>query len=397
MDDECRGLFEYLRRITVKYQSPPSPRAVKDDNPKFDFEYTDDSLEYLMDKFVRLAKRRLASQMVEELAEACNDPERAENIDLEFLEVSRKLATLVPATEVGRFKDAEQRVKEYEERKREGKKFGVLFGYETIDAWTGGMQAHEYATVAGFTGQGKSTFLQHVEFNVFAVQKKTPLIISLEMERGAMLRKFDAMAGNLDYQKMKLLELPDDQMKRWKDHAQRIKDSVADIPVIDTIRHCTPDHVFAEAVRYKPDLIVIDYIQLMRSSRASRNSALWQSVTEVTQDLKQIARTLKIPILAAAQTNRDGAKQGAELDNIGQSISIIQDSDLVIGLFQDEEMRERKEMEIRLRKNRDGKIGQIRANWDHDAMNYREKTLQQQFGRPGDKENGIRPRPQRHE
>jgi replicative DNA helicase len=113
---------------------------------------------------------------------------------------------------------------------------------------------------------------------------------------------------------------------------------------------------------------------------------MWQSITEITQDLKQVARTLKIPILAAAQTNRAGGKEGAELDNVGGSLSIIQDSDIVVGLFADDEMKAQKEMEIRLRKNRDGKIGEFRAVWDHEKMEYRQKTLKDTYGRSGTKE-----------
>src|SRR6185295_13072910 len=127
----------------------------------------------------------------------------------------------------------------------------------------------------------------------------TPLIISLEMEAATLLRRFDAMATALDYYALKRMELGDEQMETWRQKAEQIREKSADIPVIDSIRHCTPDHVFAETVRHKPDLVVIDYLSLMRSSRPSRNVSQWQSLTEITQDLKQNARTLKIPILAA--------------------------------------------------------------------------------------------------
>lgn len=381
-DDECREMWDYLREHMMKYKSPPSLAAVKADMPNFELEHVQDSLEYLIDRFIRVAKRRLANEMVVELAQACDDPERSDNIDQEFLEVSRKLATLIPSTEVSRYSDADKRIKEYEKKKKEGDKFGVTLGMPTLDLWTGGLQPHEFATVAGFSGLGKSTFLGNTSFNVHA-QGKTPMYISLEMEAGTLLRKFDAMAKKLDYHKMKQLDLSDEQMDDWRKHAEEVKNSVADIPVIDSIRNCTPDHIFAEAVRHSPDLIVVDYISLMRSSRSSRGASQWQSITEITQDLKQIARTLKIPILAAAQTNRSGGKEGAELDNIGSSISIVQDSDIVIGLFADDEMKQAKEMEVRLRKNRDGRLGEFRCVWDHENLDFREKTHEDKWGRSG--------------
>lgn len=379
-DEKCQVMFGYLTGHMRKYKSPPSMEAVNNDHPEFEFEMVSDTLEYVIDRFTVMAKRRLANEMLLELGAATKDPQRAENIDLEFLEVSRKLATLVPATEVSRFSDMNRRIDDYEQRAKEGNQTGIPFGFPSLDEWTGGIQPHEFVTVAGFSGLGKSTMLLKIAFNAWS-QGYTPLIISLEMESGQMLRKFDAMAGGLDYQAMKHLKLPKREIKNWRKKAQEIRGTVADIPVIDSIRHCTPDHVFAEATRYKPDLVVVDYLSLMRSSSPQRGAQMWQSITEITQDLKQTARTLKIPVVAAAQTNRAGGKDGAELENMGYSISIVQDSDICIGLFADEEMKERKEMEIRLNKNRDGRLGRIKALWDHDEMIYREKALNDLFER----------------
>lgn len=372
-DDECRDMYRYLSDHMRRYKSRPSVAAVKSDHPDFEWEFHEDALEYLIDKFVVLCKRRLARDMVVELAAACDDPERAANIDLDFLEVSRKLATLVPSTKVARFSDMPKRVIGYEQDVEKGVQPGIPFGFPWLDDKTGGLQPHEVCTIAAFSGIGKSTLSMVIAFHAWA-NGKTPLIISLEMEARMMLRKFDAMAGNLDYKKLKQLQLPDEQIERWRQKAEEVALSIADIPIIDSIRHCTPDHVFAETVRHKPDLVVIDYITLMRSSRPGQKGAsMWQSVTEITQDLKQNARTLKIPIIAMAQTNRGSAKDGADLDNVGYSLSIVQDSDIVIGMFADDAMKENKEMQIRLKKNRDGGLGEFMARWDHDNMDFRQK------------------------
>lgn len=379
-DDECRDMFRYLTNHARRYKSPPSMEAVKNDKPDFLWEHTQDPLDYIIDRFNVLAKRRMANEMVVELAAACNDPERAENIDLEFLEVARKLAMLVPSGKVARMSEMESRIDEYERRAKEGDKTGIPFGFPQLDEWTGGIQPHEFITVMGFSGLGKSTMLLAIAFNTW-VQGYTPLIISLEMEAGTILRKFDAMASSLDYQKMKQLDLPKDQIKNWRKTAARIQEKTCDIPVIDNIRHCTPDHVFAETVRHKPDLVIVDYLSLMRSSAPSRSSSMWQSLTEVTQDLKQNARTLKIPIVAAAQTNRSGGKDGAELDNVGYSISVTQDSDIILGLYADDAMKENREMEVRLNKNRDGRLGKFIAVWNHETMEYRDKDLKDMFKR----------------
>jgi replicative DNA helicase len=379
-DEECQAMFNYITGHARRYKSPPSLAAVKTDQPDFEWELVQDPLEYLIDKFLTLAKRRFAQEMVVELAQLTEDPEAGPNLDLHFLEVSRKLATLVPSAEIARFSDMDKRIEDYEKRVKEGRKTGIPFGFPTLDQVTGGIQPHEFVTIAGFSGLGKSTLLMVIAFNAW-VAGYTPLYISLEMEKNAILRKFDAMAAALDYTKCKQLELEADQIAAWKDTAKRIREMTQDIPVIDNIRGCSPDHIFAETVRHKPDLVVVDYLSLMRSGRPSRGMSMWQSLTEITQDLKQNARTLKIPILAAAQTNRAGGKDGAELDNIGYSLSVVQDSDIVIGLYADEMMKEQKEMELRVNKNRDGRLVKFKAIWDYDDMNFREKILRDMFKR----------------
>src|SRR5436190_218741 len=165
-DEECRDLFDYLSDYTRRYKSAPSLAAVKTDRPKFEFEHVSDSIDFLIDRFARVAKRRLANEMVVELAKACDDPKRAENIDQEFLEVSRKLAQLVPSQEVASFTTGmEKRIDEYELRAKNGSTKGISFGFPKLDEWTkGGIKRHQFVTVAGFTGTGKSTLLRVCAF-----------------------------------------------------------------------------------------------------------------------------------------------------------------------------------------------------------------------------------------
>lgn len=379
-DDECKDVFKFLVAHTKQYGSAPSVEAAKHSKPEFEWLSIQDTLKYLIDEFTILVKRRLADEYLEELAKAADDPVRARNIDSEFLEISRRLVTALPSPEISRFTEAHKRIADYDKRKAEGKKIGIPFAYPTLDALTGGLQSHELATVLGFTNMGKSTLLRSFAFNFWSAGY-TPLYISLEMEAQVILRIFDAMAANLDYKKLKQLELSDVEMKQWKEHAERIKKSVSDIPVIDAKTRVTPDQVFAEIVRYKPDVVVVDYVGLMKSSSMQRGISKYQQLSEITQDLKHIARTMRTPIVMAAQTNRSGAKDGADLDNVADSISIAQDSDLVFGLHQDQEMAERKVMEVRLSKNRDGPRGKLNAVWNFDTNDFREREHKDRFQR----------------
>jgi replicative DNA helicase len=100
----------------------------------------------------------------------------------------------------------------------------------------------------------------------------------------------------------------------------------------------------------------------------------FQQISDIVEDLKITARMLKTPIIIAAQTNRSGDKDGADLGNVAESIAISQTSDVVIGLYQDADMEHDGEMEIRVNKNRGGKRPTLRAIWDHEKPEFREKT-----------------------
>lgn len=388
-DDECRELFAYIVDHARRYKSTPSLDAVRHDRPTFEFIQTPETIEWVVDRFTVQVKRKVANEMLIELSHAADDRDRSENIDLEFLNVAHNLVLALPTGKVERFSDAEKRIEQYETRKAKGKLSGIPYGYPTLDQKLGGIRPHELVTVLGFTNVGKSTLLRSFAFN-FWIAGYTPLFFSLEMEAEDVLWAFDAMAAHLDYEKLRQLKLDDEHMKNWRAFAKEVKRRAekVDIPIIDSMHRITPEQVYAETLRHKPDIVIIDYVGLMRSSSMSRGVKRYQQLAEITQDLKINARLLKTPIIMAAQTNRSAAKDGAELENVADAISIAQDSDTVIGMFQDEDMERDNEMELRVNKSRHGPRPRFKVIWRHETQEFRQKTMTDMFGRQHRNGNG---------
>lgn len=380
-DDECRELYEYIVDHARRYKSTPSLDAVKHDRPAFEFIQTPETIEWVVDRFTNQVKRKVANEMLIELSHAADDRDRSENIDLEFLEVAQNLILALPTGKIEKFSDAEKRIERYEERKAKGKPPGIPYGYPTLDRKLGGLRPHELVTVLGFTNVGKSTLLRSFAFN-FWMEGYTPLFFSLEMEAEDVFESFDAMAAQLDYEKLRQLQLDEEHMKNWRAFAKEVQKRAekVDIPIIDSMHRITPEQVYAETLRHKPDVVIIDYVGLMRSSQMNRGAKRYQQIAEITQDLKINARMLKTPIIMAAQTNRSAAKDGAELENVADGISIAQDSDTVIGMFQDEDMERDHEMELRVNKSRRGPRPRFKVIWRHETQEFREKTLRDMFG-----------------
>lgn len=359
-DPENADIWRFMADHAIKYRGAPSFATVLQAWPNHDFEEVNDTIEYVRDQFFVQIKRRFAMEALEDLARDIENPD----IDDVFLERARRLAQCIPGNRVSRFRDMESRVAAYE--KGETAQMGISTGMPLFDKYTQGIQPHEYVSIVGWQGTGKSTLAQWILFNAWQ-QGKTGMYVSMEMEAKALFRKWDTMMMNFEYAALKEGTLSDAELERWKKAAADVHMGSEDIITIDDVRDCNVDKVYGEIVRHEPDIVCVDYISLMQAPK-SAGSAMWERVTYITNQLKATARNLGVPIIGIAQTNANDGGEGASLNNIAYSRSIGQDSDLVFGLYRDEEMEKQKQMEVRMLKNRDGRVGAEKLRWEMDRM-----------------------------
>jgi replicative DNA helicase len=379
--EDCADVWSFIQKHTERYGKQPNVPLIMEQFPDFNFEITDQPIDYLKDRFVQEIERRLADEFNYELAAAVADPQYNGQLADMILEKGRELTNLLPGQSVSRLSDANLRIKDYEERAKDGHKFtGLRMGIPAIDEATLGIQRHELVTVVGWQGMGKSTLVQRVLLEFYKQQQKC-LFISLEMTAEALFRKWDQMINQFtSYKHLKTLNLNDAEVARWKEWAKEAKEEAPnrDILVLEDVQSCTVEKIHGEILRHKPDVVAIDYITLMETPGLG-SAARWEKMTKLSRELKLVAMATETPIFAVAQTNRESAKDGAKLDNIGGAYSIGADSDICIGLHQDNEMRSNKQMEVRLIKNRDGEMVNESMLWDMEKMCFEEFTGQQIF------------------
>ena len=386
MDPECREVFQYSVEHTRKWGTPPSFDVIRDKFKDVQFDIVSDSTDFVLSEFRKSVKRRAAIEGIRQLANAVDDPDQLVNIEEHFLEASRSLSNVIPTGDVAKFSNMRSRLDMWKERKKTGVTPGIAMGITPFDNLTLGIQPHEYVSIVGWQGTGKSTLTQYVLFNAY-LQGRDCMMVSLEMEADALYRKWDVMATNhqkkaeeaILYHDIKAHSLDDKGLKAWEKQAELAANAKNDIIVIDEGK-ITVDRVYAEAVRYKPHIIAVDYVTLMETP-SKVGGSMWESVTYLTKNLKAIARQLKVPIIGVAQTNINSADEGAELKNISYSRSIGQDSDLVFGLHQDEQMYKNKQMAVRMLKNRDGQRCEVEMLWDPGKMQFREWNAADMFNR----------------
>lgn len=388
-DEDCAEIFDWMLDFQRQFKATPSARAVKEEFPQFAADISKDPLSYHVEKFIIKAKERAAIDLVRNYHDAIEDPELLPEIELYALEMARNLIEVVPSPRVHRFSAMPKRTEQYELNQLAGIHPGINFGIPTIDRATDGYQPADLIVYVAYFGVGKSQLMQYVSYMTY-LQKKTSEIISLEMSGEQILRKLDTLASKVKYAALKALELEAGDMEQWKRVAEQAhKDRhERDIIIRDDIKNCTVDKIQADMMRFKPDAMFVDYLELMHTPRSQSRGA-WENVSENGIGLKQAAHTMKIPVHTAAQLNREGGKGEVTLANISYQ-SVGKHSDILIGLSQDEDQENKQEMELIALKIRDAKKGQRPIlRWMLETMDIGEKGMEEHF--PIRKKDGKRP------
>lgn len=218
---------------------------------------------------------------------------------------------------------------------------GVPTGFKLLDNLLAGMQDSNLIILAARPGVGKTAFSLNIARSV-AVDKKMPVcIFSLEMSKEELVDRLLVRQGLIDAWKLKTGQLSDNDFASLSE-AMGV---LAEAPLyIDDTPGLTVTELRTKARRLQIDkgikFIIVDYLQLMRGH--TRDNRV-QEVSEISQGLKNLARELKVPILALAQLSRAMESRGGKpkLSDLRESGSIEQDADVVIFLHrEDEEARE---------------------------------------------------------
>ena len=269
---------------------------------------------------------------------------------------------------------------------RRGGITGISTGFVEFDRMTNGLHPAEMIVIAARPSMGKTALAMNIAEHV-AVHEKLPVaVFSLEMSTQQLVQRLLCSRARVNLQKVRDGFLAERDFPSLTAAASRLAEAKI---FIDDSAGLTILELRAKARRLKAQqdiqLIVVDYLQLLRSTtrRAQDNRQL--EISEISAGIKGLAKELKVPIIVLAQLNRQPeARTGGKprLSDLRESGSIEQDADLV-GLLvrpeiyeDDEEARAEKEGEAELiiAKQRNGPVGEIRLTFLKEFTRFEDRA-----------------------
>jgi replicative DNA helicase len=241
---------------------------------------------------------------------------------------------------------------------------GARTGYAALDAITTGLNKSDLILLGARPGMGKTSFAMNIASNVAKQKDKAVCIFSLEMSSEQIASRLLSAEAGIDSFKMRTGNIsPEDFEKLWESFGKLSEYNM----YIDDTAGITTAQMKARLKRIKNvGLVVIDYLQLMGSSMKTDNRVL--VISEITRNLKILAKELDVPILLLSQLSRDIEKRSDKrplLSDLRESGSIEQDADIVMFLYRDKENPEEMNIcECSVAKNRHGMVGGVRLGWD---------------------------------
>ena len=259
-----------------------------------------------------------------------------------------------------------ERIQELHDRDNPSEITGVPTGFTDLDRMTSGLQPGDLIIVAGRPSMGKTAFALNIAEYV-AVDVGLPVaVFSMEMGGTQLAMRMLASIGRLDSHRVRTGRLTDDEWSRLTYALGKLHEAPMHI---DETGGMNPTDLRGRARRLKRQvgklgLIVIDYIQLMGSTRQNENRAT--EVSEISRSLKALARELEVPIIALSQLSRkveERTDKRPMMSDLRESGAIEQDADVILMMYREDYYKpdtpDKGMAEVIIGKQRNGPTGTV--------------------------------------
>lgn len=247
---------------------------------------------------------------------------------------------------------------------------GVPTGFREIDDALAGLQKSNLVILAARPGVGKTTLVLNMTQHMALKLKKNVGIFSLEMSQEELTDRLLVGIADVDAWKHKTGKLNDEEFTRLSEAAGLIYDApifIDDTPGLSILEMRTRARRLQ--VEHGLDILFVDYLQLAKSRNLENRV---QEVSEISQGLKNLARELKIPVVALSQLSRAVESRGEkkpQLSDLRESGSIEQDADVVMFLYREDD-ENLSHVALDIAKHRNGALKNIKLYFKGDRISF---------------------------
>jgi replicative DNA helicase len=251
---------------------------------------------------------------------------------------------------------------------------GTPSGFYDLDAMTTGFYGGDFVIVAARPSMGKTSLVLNFALNVARKNVGSVAVFSLEMGGNQLVRRMVSMMSGVSMGALKKTNLGTDEYQKLADACE----ALYSMPIfIDDSSDTSSMEMRGKCRRLKQEsglaLVVVDYLQLMRSSKRTENRV--QEISEIARSLKALAKELQVPVIALSQLNRSVESREdkrPQLSDIRESGSIEAEADIVMMIYRDAYYKAKEahseetyepdrveEAEIIIAKHRNGPTGKV--------------------------------------
>ena len=257
---------------------------------------------------------------------------------------------------------------------------GLSTGFVGLDKITTGLHEGNLIILAARPAMGKTALALNIAKHVATMERKPAVIFSLEMGSEELIERMVASEGMIPGYHLKTGNLSTDEWKRLV-HAQS---NLYDVPIfVDDTAGIRISEIRSKARKLSQEMgglgiIIIDYLQLITGSKRENRQ---QIVSEISRELKILAKDLRVPVIALSQLSRSVEQRQDKrpmLSDLRESGSIEQDADIVAFLYRDayyqKEQADSQEAnnvtELILEKNRHGSLGTVKLYFHKEYTKF---------------------------
>ena len=263
-------------------------------------------------------------------------------MDILMEEAERTILNVTRSRKVSEFRNSPDVIKAVLERieqmsKSKSRITGMKTGYQDLDNTTSGFQRGDLIILAARPSMGKTALALNIGMGIAKNMSLPAAIFSLEMPAEQLMMRMLSAESRVDGYNLRTGFLKEEEKNKLNEAAFRLRQSQIFIDDSPTIRVA---EIFSKCRKLQAEhglgVIIIDYIQLISSFDKSENRQ--QQVSEISRNLKALARELNVPVIALSQLSRAAEQREGKrpmLSDLRESGAIEQDADLVLLLYRD--------------------------------------------------------------